>query len=75
MVGLIGISANVPQEFINKKNKWSVTWTYLIREGIKSIELQEKLMNERIDPSNVEWRVKARDKIQAILSEFDEVKP
>jgi hypothetical protein len=66
-MNLIGISANVPQEFVNKKNNWGVTWAYIIREGIKNIELQERLMQEKIRPEDISWRTKAREKINAIL--------
>lgn len=67
------ISANVPQIFDDKKKEWGVSWVYIIREGIKSIELQEKLMNEKVNPQDIQWRTRAKEKIQAILSDFNEV--
>jgi hypothetical protein len=67
MGNLIGISANVPQEFIDKKQRFGVSWVFIIREGIKNIELQEKLMNEKINPDNIDWRIRAREKIEEAL--------
>lgn len=72
MSGLIQVSANVPEEFQKKKNAWGVSWAYIIREGIKNIEIQEKLMNEKLQPNKIDWRIEAREKIQRVLRDFDE---
>ena len=73
MTGLIQVSANVPESFQEKKNAWGVSWCYIIREGIKNIELQEKLLNEKLQPSNkYDWRAEAKEKLQKILHDFED---
>jgi len=67
MGNLIQISANVPQEFMDDKNNWGVSWAYIIREGIKSMKLQERLMNQKVDPDQIEWRIRAKEKIEEAL--------
>lgn len=40
----VQISAYVPQEYVDSKNKYGVGWAYIIGKGIQSMKLEETII-------------------------------
>jgi len=60
------VNAKVPLMFKEKKDHFGVSWVLIIREGLKALELQEKLMNERVNPKDIDWRTRSREQWQEL---------